>query len=94
MTDRIPIRQFEQFWATFKPQRTDDLKSGAEEWIGRCLEWQALYILQDDGPGVSAPEEYWGQWACSPLLRLDRDETTREYPPFTWVPECDLERTR
>lgn len=67
-------QQFDIFEATFQPSRTDDLCDGGEEWIGRRLEWQAAYILED-GP-------YAGEWAFTPLC----DEPA----PFAWAPARDL----
>ena len=74
------IEQFDRFWATFQPRRTDDLKSGARAFIGRRLEWEAAYILDDEGD----PDAYRGQFACTLAV------APPEHPGFVWVPECDL----
>lgn len=67
-------RAFDRMTATFRPQRTDDLKPGAETWIGRTVEWEACWKIEEG--------QFAGDWAWRPLV----DDT----PPFAWVPGCDL----
>jgi hypothetical protein len=74
------VEQFDRFIATFQPKRTDDLKPGAEAIIGKRLEWEASYVIdQEDGA------EYAGQFACA-LLSEDPDVPGL----FVWTPACDL----
>lgn len=54
------MEQFDRFIATFQPQRTDDLKPGADRIIGTRCEWEAAYVIEE-GP-------YEGQMACMPIL--------------------------
>jgi predicted RNA-binding Zn-ribbon protein involved in translation (DUF1610 family) len=68
------IRQFDEFRATFRPRRTDDLKPNAEAHVGARYLWCASWIIEE-GP-------YTGQWACTPMEVIS--------PPFGWVPLCDL----
>jgi len=70
------MKQFDKVVATFTPQKTIDLKKKAIPWVGRTLEWEALWIIEDG--------EYAGQWAMGP--NIDH----RPFPPFTWAPLCDL----
>lgn len=63
--------------AKFMPRRTDDLIIGAEDWIGRKLEWQAIFIIESG--------TYENEWAMSPYGKH------RFNTPFTWVPLGDLE---
>lgn len=73
--------------ATFKPIKTDDLRIGVSDWIGRRIMWQCV--------GMADPEsEYVGQAAfnLAPSIIIgayQRGEFV--YFPATWVPECDLE---
>lgn len=76
----MEVRQFERRQATFQPTRTDNLRHGAEAWIGEEAEWEAVWVI-DDG------ESYAGQWAWA--IQLDADDP-RYPPPFVWVPQCDL----
>lgn len=71
------LHQFERFTATFQPQRTDDLKPEARKFVGLRCEWQALWVIGQDGEHL----DYRGQWACNP----EADEF-----PFSWVPDGDL----
>lgn len=68
------MEQFDKIRATFTPQRTDDLRYGAEKCIGWEGEWTACWIIEDG--------DYEGQWAMSP----DREKPW----PMAWVPLCDL----
>lgn len=54
------MEQFDRFIATFKPQRSDDLKSRAYALVGTRCEWEAAYVIEE-GP-------YEGQMACTPVL--------------------------
>jgi hypothetical protein len=74
------IQQFDLFYATFNPKRTDDLKPGAASFIGWRGIWEALWIIED-GP-------YEGQWAIG---INDVSHQLKKQPPFIWVPGCDLE---
>lgn len=80
----MPLEQFDWFPAEYQPQRRDDLKPAAEEWIGWRGLWEAAFVI-DEGP-------YEGQFACT--VKLKRDGTYgAPYPParaFAWVPQCDL----
>ena len=69
--------------ATFCPKRTDDLKPGVEEWIGKCTRWQALWMIDEGGEG-----SYIGQWAMGPV---DQNNMPDKEFPYIWVPLCDLE---
>ena len=76
------LHQFERFTATFQPQRTDDLKPEAREFVGLRCEWRALWVIGEDGEHP----DYRGQWACEP--------DAAEFP-FSWVPDRDLiDRTK
>lgn len=72
------MQQFDRFTAVFQPQRTDDLKPGAEAIIGKRLEWEAADVIDEDNP------TYAGHLACMVLSD----------PPgpglFVWTPSCDL----
>ena len=70
------LNQFDVIKAAFNPKRTYDLKPGSEEFIGLLLEWECLWIIEEG--------EYKGQMA------LALNHLTLK-PPFSWVPECDLE---
>ena len=68
--------------ATFKPQRTDDLKPGVADWIGWNGLWMAKGIADPDGA-------YAGQMGFSIDTKTMLDQEL--YPPWSWMPECDLE---
>jgi len=69
--------------ATYTPQRTDDLKPGGEEWLG----WRGLWQQQGACPdGPYEGQDSWG-FAATAYIELSRQ---KRYPPFCWVPECDL----
>jgi hypothetical protein len=70
------FRPFQRVEATFHPRRTDDLRPGADAWIGWRGHWQALWVIEV-GP-------YAGEWAMA------MDEEGVELPPFAWVPSGDL----
>ena len=68
--------------ATFKPQRTDDLKPGVADWIGWAGLWMANGLADPDGP-------YAGQMGFSIDTETMLDQ--KLCPPWSWMPECDLE---
>lgn len=71
------MNQFDIIEGTYKPQRTDDLKPGAVQHIGRAGKWEAVWWI-DEGP-------YAGQWALQPYQ-------WEEMPTgLYWAPECDVE---
>lgn len=81
----MALKQFDWFPATFKPQRTDDLKPTATEWIGWTGLWEAAYLIEE-GP-------YEGEFACSVKLKSDGSYGSADHPPtsaFVWVPQSDL----
>lgn len=69
------MKQFDKIRATFTPRRTDDLREGADKFIGRESTWQALWIYEDDEP-------HPGEWAMVP-------DVTENWP-FVWAPLSDL----
>jgi hypothetical protein len=75
------FQQLELICGTFAPQRTDDLKSGVAEWIGRRLNWRPSWIIEG-GP-------YDGEWAMVPWIGHYGHEAGA-MPPFAWVPQRDL----
>lgn len=75
------MQQFDKVSAIFSPLRVDDLAPGVSEWIGRRMEFEASYVLDEE-----MSEEYAGQW-CMSVVRRAGDDT--QYP-FTWIPLCDL----
>lgn len=70
------INSFDLITATFQPDRTDDLKPHARNWIGVRLRWCAAWEI-DKGL-------YAGQMA------MMLDETPLGLKPIGWVPLCDL----
>lgn len=72
------IKQFDTVLATFQPQRTDDLRPEAREWIGVRTHWHASFYI-DFGP-------YAGQMA---MLAWDFNPE-KPLVPMGWVPFCDL----
>tara|TARA_R110000851_G_scaffold42983_1_gene106684 strand:- start:682 stop:927 length:246 start_codon:yes stop_codon:yes gene_type:complete len=75
------MKRFDSITAVFQPTRTDDLKEGMQEWIGRKEQWVAQWIIEDGHP-------YAGEWALMPI----KDEEYGVHPdfPYLWVPLCDL----
>jgi hypothetical protein len=74
------MHQFDKVRAVFEPKRVDNLKPGAELWIGREGIFRASWLIEAD-------EDYGGQWAMS----VPRDWWDWSEPyPGSWVPECDL----
>jgi hypothetical protein len=70
------MNQYDTITATFNPKRADDLRPGAEQFIGQTFNWIATDIIES-GP-------YAGQWS---FMATD-DKFPR--PVFT-VAECDLD---
>lgn len=68
------MNQFDKITATIKPQKTDNLVDGMQEFIGRSFEFQAMWTIE------RAP--FIGEWAMSP--------TSTQGFPFGWIPLCDL----
>ena len=62
--------------AEFAPKRTDDLKPDAVRMIGRAGHFEALWVIDDEGP-------YHGQWA----MRLPGEWRVKS---AIWVPLSDL----
>jgi hypothetical protein len=73
----ILLNKFDIICGTFRPKRTDDLKPGLEEWIGRRTQWQLGWIIEEEDGG-----DYIGQYAA-----LARPASGF---PYGWVPLCDL----
>lgn len=71
------LNRYDVIEATFKPRRSDDLKPGSEEWIGRRLTWIAGWEIEDG--------DYVGEFACSL-----HGAAPEPHPPFVWVPSGDL----
>lgn len=80
MTPRLPVQlsSLAQFWATFNPKRTDDLKPGVAEQIGRRFRWEASWVIEDE-------YAYAGDWHCT--LLPDQLPVS----VFLWSPLCDLD---
>ncbi len=76
MSDRSQLQQFDRFAARFEPVRTDDLRPGVADWIGRVLDWEVQWLI-----GPEDESSYEGHWACMP------DDHAF---PAAWVPSCDL----
>lgn len=74
------LERFEVVTATFRPQRTDDLKPHARAWIGVRMRWCAAWEIEaeDGGP-------YVGQMAMIP-----QGPTPDGLDWLGWVPLCDL----
>lgn len=71
------MEQFDRFEATFQPQRTDDLRPGVADLIGRRYEWEVAWFIEEEDGG-----HYVGQWACAAYNEMGL--------PFAWVPSGDL----
>lgn len=65
--------------ATFKPKRTDDLKPGVAEWIGKRGTWTWAGVQDEDEQYAGLVTFMWTGVGCA---------------PFAWVPECDLSDIR
>lgn len=63
--------------AVFRPVRTDDLKPGAEAFIGQQLRWCASWLITEEDN-----EAYAGEFAMMPVCV--------EPMPFAWAPQRDL----
>lgn len=70
-------REFRMRVGTFKPKRTDDLKPGVVEFIGKSTTWITGWIIEAEDS-----EQYAGQ-----MTWLPRGEGWT----FGWAPECDIE---
>jgi hypothetical protein len=81
------MEEYDVFEATFQPQHIDDLKPDAKRFIGKRLEWRAMWLIDEDQGGP-----YVGQWACSLSPAAEKFLGDRGELPqgFIWVPECDL----
>lgn len=81
----MSFHQYDVVNATFKPSRTDNLKPGSDAWVGHRTTWEAQGEIED-GP-------YKGQVMFSIEVGIQNEMRDRgqHLPPFTWVPECDLE---
>jgi hypothetical protein len=74
-------RQFDKVEATFRPRALDTLKPEAADWIGVRLEWQAVWVVDEEDGGP-----YVGQMAWSPQWHhVDGGRF-----PAAWVPTEDL----
>lgn len=74
------LESFDVVTATFRPQRTDDLKPHTRNWVGVRMRWCAAWEIdaEDGGP-------YVGQMAMTP-----HDPTPAGLEPIGWVPLRDL----
>ena len=68
------LEEFSLVEATFRPQRTDNLRPEAHAALGMRTLWQALWKQGEGDP-------YPGQWALCPV---DGN------PFWNWVPQEDL----
>jgi hypothetical protein len=75
------LQQFARVTATYRPRRTDDLKTDTQRWIGYRGVWQAYWLIED-GP-------YAGEWAMLP----DRPDVSPVPLDGYWVPSGDLAGT-
>lgn len=71
----MQIEPYQQYRAVFQPVKTNDLKPGMSEFIGREGIFEALWIIEEG-------EKYAGQWA----MNLPREWGA----PFTWCPQEDI----
>lgn len=73
--------------ATFRPRKTDDLRPGVAEWIGKRTLWQCI--------GMANPESEYAEQAAfnlAPSITIEAYQRGEFiYFPATWIPECDLE---
>lgn len=76
LSKSVPIAAGITVRCKFSPVRADDLKVEMLPWIGKEGDFEALWIIDDDG-------DYAGQWA----MRLPR---SWEISSAIWVPESDL----
>lgn len=72
------IRQFDRFYATFQPKRTDDLKDGVAEAIGERYLFEAYWVIEPEDN-----KEYADDWYCVAI-----DDPRRA--PFVWAVSRDL----
>lgn len=71
------MKHYERVRATFTPRNRQDLREGADAWIGRELLWEAYWLI-DEGT-------YKGEWAMGVI------GPEREQVPFVWAPSVDLQ---
>lgn len=76
------LAQFDNFWATFNPKRTDDLTPGVADHIGKRLRWEASWIITEEDGGP-----YVGDWHCT----LHPDHGADVAYSFVWAVLCDLD---
>ena len=74
----MKIERLQRYRGTFNPLRTDDLRSGMNEHIGKRAVFEAGWVIDEEDGGP-----YVGQWA---MLLLPPQNW-----PCVWVPECDLD---
>lgn len=74
------MNQYDIITAKLTPTRTDNLAPGVAEWIGRTLQWEASWVIPDDGV-----DQYAGDWHMTVI-----DPPGGEPMPFSWAPMCDL----
>lgn len=82
MADAIALDRYARVRATFRPQRTDDLKPEGFAAIGWRGLWDATWV-------VEAPSHYAGEWAMMPRDE-DGSPVGDGLPRFAWTPLCDL----
>ncbi len=41
------MKQFDKVTAVFNPRRTDDLVEGVAEYIGKTLEFEAVWVIEE-----------------------------------------------
>jgi len=86
----MPFQTFDMVRAVFKPLRTDDLRPGMAEWIGREDTWECNGMADRDS-------EYAGQAAfqVATHVQIERHRAGVSFeqilPPCTWIPESDLQ---
>ena len=73
----MELKKYDVVRAKFTPQKTDDLRNGAKELIGKTGEFMASWIIEDG-------YDYAGQWAMVPQWEYS------DIFKFGWVPLCDL----
>ena len=71
------MEKYDKITAKFNPPVTADMAEVSKKWIGRTMEWQAAWIIEEG--------DYEGQWAMTP------SGPERHEAPFLWAPYSDLE---
>ena len=74
------MREFDRVTRVFAPLRMDTLKPEVLPYVGRFMEWWAMWIIE-----VDDNSDYAGQWAMGLTGAACYDA------PFSWTPEEDLE---